>query len=178
LNTTVVSKIANHFEFYSGLRGYHVYKNTADWKPYEKEKVTLKREINNEHDKFAVAGRVTMRGKFGWIIVGHIPRELSRYVWYSILEGAKYEVEVYRKKPIASPLLQGGLEIPIKVSVTWDCPENLEILIEKVKDVQYPIVDGTYIDSSKDILKELVGDDLDENNSDCEMDDEIELIEE
>jgi len=164
LNTTVVSKIANHFEFYSGLRGYHVYKNTADWKPYEKEKVTLKREINNEHDKFAVAGRVTMRGKFGWIIVGHIPRELSRYV--------------YRKKPIASPLLQGGLEIPIKVSVTWDCPENLEILIEKVKDVQYPIVDGTYIDSSKDILKELVGDDLDENNSDCEMDDEIELIEE
>ena len=141
--------------------------------------MTLKREKNNEHDKFAVAGRVTMRGKFGWIIVGHIPRELSRYVWYSILEGAKYEVEVFKKKPIASPLLQGGLEIPIRISVTWDSPENLLILIEKVKEVQYPIA-GTYIDNSKEILKELVGDEMDES-SDCEVDDgenKIELIDE
>ena len=61
-----------------------------------------------------------MRVRFGWIVVGHIPKELSCYVWYSIQEGAKYDVEVYKKKPMASPLLQGGLEIPIKVSVTWD----------------------------------------------------------
>ena len=61
--------MANHFEFYSGLRGYHVYKNSADWKPYEKEKVTLKREKSNKQDKFAVAGRVTMRGRFGWILL-------------------------------------------------------------------------------------------------------------
>ena len=67
-------------------------------------------------------------------------------------------------------MLQGGLEIPIKVSVTWDCPENLAILMEKVKEVQYPIV-GAYIDNSKEILKELVADEFDEN-SDCEMDDE------
>ena len=171
--------MANHFEFYSGLRGYHVYKNSADWKPYEKEKVALKREENNKHDKFTVAGRVTMRGRFGWIIVGHIPREVSRYVWYSILEGAKYEVEVFKKEPIASPLLQGGLDIPIKVLVTLYSPENLSILMEKVKDVQYPIA-GAYIDNSKEILKELVGDEMDEN-SDCEIDDgerEIELIDE
>ena len=38
-----------------------------------------------------------------------------------------------------SPLLKGGLEITIKVSVTWDFPENFAILMEKVKDVQYPI---------------------------------------
>ena len=30
---------------------------------------------------------------------------------------------------------QGGLEIPIKVSVTWDCLEKLSILEAKVKDV-------------------------------------------
>ena len=76
-------------------------------------------------------------------------------------------------------MLQGGLEIPIKVSVTWDSPENLSILMEKVKDVQYPIA-GAYIDNSKEILKELVGGEMDEN-SDCEIDDgesEIELIDE
>ena len=45
-----------------------------------KKRLQLKRKMNNEHDEFAVAGRVIMRGKFGWIVVGHIPRELSRYV--------------------------------------------------------------------------------------------------
>ena len=55
---------------------------------------------------------------------------------------------------MASPLLQGGLEIPIKVSVTWDCLGKLSILVAKVKDVQYPIT-GQYIDSSKDIPHDL-----------------------
>ena len=51
--------------------------------------------------------------------------------------------------------------------------------MEKVKDVQYPIA-AAYIDNLKEILKELVGDEMDEN-SDCEIDDgesEIELIDE
>ena len=94
-------------------------------------------------------------------------------------EGAKYEVEVFKKEPIASPLLQGGLEIPIKVSATWDSPEKLSTLMEKVKYVQYPIAKA-YTDNSKEILKELVGDEMDEN-SDCEVEDgenEIELIDE
>ena len=57
--------------------------------------------------------------------------------------------------------------------------ENQSILMEKVKDVQYPIA-GAYTDNSKEILKELVGDEMDEN-SDCEVEDgdnEIELIDE
>ena len=61
--------MSNKFEFYSGLRGYHVYHNTVNWKPYVKEKITLKREHNNEHDKFAVAGRVTMRGRFSGLLL-------------------------------------------------------------------------------------------------------------
>ena len=81
-----------------------------------------------------------------------IYRGNSRYVWYSISEGAKYDVEVFKKKLIASPLIQGGLAIPIKVSVAWDSPENLSILMEKVKDVQYPVA-GAYTDNSKEILK-------------------------
>ena len=49
--------------------------------------------------------------------------------------------------------------------------------MEKVKDVQYPIA-GAYTDNSKEIRKELVGDEMDEN-SDTEVEDgenEIELI--
>ena len=51
---------------------------------------------------------------------------------------------------MASPLVQGGLEIPIKVSVTWDEPKKLSILVAKVKEVKYPLT-GEYVDDSKNI---------------------------
>ena len=167
--------MANNFEFYTRLRGYHVYSNTVGWK------IILKREHKNLHDKFAVAGKVTMKGKIGLIVVGHVPRELSRYVWYSIQEGAKYDVEVHKKTPMASPLLQGGLEIPIKVAVTWNEPEKLSILVAKVQAVEYPLI-GEYVDDSKKNLHELgiEGDEEDGedyDNSYCEVDDEdVEIL--
>ena len=54
-----------------------------------------------------------------------------------------------------SPLVQGGLEIPIKVSVTWDEPKKLSVLVVKVKEV----------DDLKNILQEL-GVEEDEDNDD------------
>ena len=146
--------MANNFEFYTGLRGYLVYSNTVGWKPYVQEKVILKREHKREH----------------------IPRELSRYVWYSVQEGAKYDVEVHKKTPMASPLLQGGLEIPIKGTVTWSEPEKLSILVAKVQAVEYPLI-GEYVDDLKKILHRLgiEGDEEDgedDDDSDCEVNDE------
>ena len=52
------------------------------WRPYVGQKLTFMREHDNRHDKFAVAGKIMLKGKIGLIIVGHIPRELSRYTWY------------------------------------------------------------------------------------------------
>ena len=96
--------MANNFEFYTGLTGYHVYSNTVSWKPYVGQKIAFKSENYNPYDKFVVAGKVTMKVKIGLIVVGHIPRELSRYIWFSIEEGAKFEAEVH---PVVSPLVQG-----------------------------------------------------------------------
>ena len=62
-------------------------------------------------------------------------------------EGAKFEAEVHKEKPMASPLVQGELEIPVKVSVTWDEPEKLSILAAKVKEVEYPLT-AEYVDDS------------------------------
>ena len=113
-----VTTMADHLEFYTGLRGFHVYSTTVNWRPYVGQKLIFKRELDNHHDKFAVAGKTMLKGKIGLIIVGHIPRELSHYTWYSIQEGAKFEAEVHEAKPKLSPLVQGGLEIPMKVTVT------------------------------------------------------------
>ena len=83
--------------FYTELSGYHVYSNTIRWKPYVGRKIKFKREHNNTYDKFAVAGKVTMNEKIGLIVVGHVPTELSQYIWLSIGEGTKFEAEVYRE---------------------------------------------------------------------------------
>ena len=85
-------------------------------KPYVGQKITFKREHNNPYDKFAVTGKVMMKGKIGLIVVGHLPRELSQYIWFSIGEEAKFEAEIHKEKPMASSLVQGELEIPIKVT--------------------------------------------------------------
>ena len=125
--------MANNSEFCSGLNRYHVYSSTVNWKPYVGQKIAFKKEHNNPSDKFAVARKVTMKGMVGLIVVGHIPRKLYQYLWFSIREGPKFEADVHKEKPVASPLVQGQWEVLIKVSVTWDEPEKLSILVTKVK---------------------------------------------
>ena len=80
--------MVDHLEFNTGFRRIHVYSNTVNWRPYVGRKLTFK----PEHDKFAVAGKTMLKGKIGLIIVGHIPRELSRYTWYAIQEGRSFKL--------------------------------------------------------------------------------------
>ena len=73
-------------------------------------------------------------------------------------------------------MVQGGFEIAVEVSVTWDNQENLQILEQKVKEVEYPI-DGEYVDDSKSILKEILKKD-NEDSSESEEEEEGEQQEE
>lgn len=94
------------FCFTTGLRGFHVYSTTKGWKPYLQEKITFKREHDNVHDRFAVSGLATLRGRLAPVVVGHIPRELSRYVWYALEKGAKFTGEVLTAKAKRSHLFK------------------------------------------------------------------------
>ena len=145
---------AQSFCFTTGLRGFHVYSTTKGWKPYLQQKITFKREHNNVHDRFAVSGLTTLRGTLAPVVVGHIPRELSRYVWYALQKGAKFTGEVIAVKAKRSPLIQGGLEIPIKVVVQWSDSRNLSLLKQRTEQVSYPI-ETDYTDDSKSILAEI-----------------------
>ena len=49
------------FEFFTGLRGFHVYCNTVNWVPYVGQNIIFKREYNNKHDRFAVAGKTLLK---------------------------------------------------------------------------------------------------------------------
>ena len=95
-------------KFITGLRGYQVYRSS--WKPFLKQQLTFKQEKDNKHDRFAVAGQTVLPGTLFTSSVGHIPIELSRFIWYALQRGAgiRAEVKSVRHKP--SPLVQGGLE--------------------------------------------------------------------
>ena len=55
-----------------------------------------------------MSGLATLRGTLAPVVVGHIPKELSRYVWYAFEQGAKF-TGVISDKPKRSPLIiQGG----------------------------------------------------------------------
>ena len=62
------------FKFRMGLRGYHHYQHTENWKPFRGQHVYLQRELDNEAGRFTVAGRVITRERY--VTVGQVPREL------------------------------------------------------------------------------------------------------
>ena len=79
------------------------------------------------------------------------------------------EVKSIGYKP--SPLIQGGLEIPVEVTVKWENRKAIEILHKKVEEVSYPLGDDDcYIDKSKGIYKSILNDDV-STDSNGEVDD-------
>ena len=69
---------------------------------------------------------------------------------------------------MASPLVQGRLEIPIKVSITWDETEKLSILVAKMKEVEYSLT-REYADDQKNILQQLGIEEDEDDNDDMEF---------
>ena len=66
-------------------------------------------EHHNNHDRFAAAGQSFLRGRLTQVTVGHVPRELSRYIWHAIDRGAICDATLLDPTPRSSPLVQGGL---------------------------------------------------------------------
>ena len=64
---------------------------------------------------------------------------------------------VHQEKEKSATLVQGGLEIIIKMKASWKSQEKLTILSAKVAEIAYP-VDADYKDYSTEILKVLQDD--------------------
>ena len=104
-------------------------------------------------------------------IVGHIPRELSRFIWYTIERGARITATLVSTQAKDSPLVQGGLEILVIVKVEWENEINLQRLKKKVASLSYSLEED-YVDESKDILEEI----LKENNCDLHTSDDDDVV--
>ena len=105
--------------FLSGLRGYHEYR--AVWTSQLNEVLPTIHERTNPHDCYAIAARKRLTGCIGESTVGHLPKEISRVTRFIMLYGAVVTVKVLDTHHRRSPLVQGGLEIPIQIIVKMKC---------------------------------------------------------
>ena len=81
-------------------------------------------------------------------IVGNVPRNVSKYIWYAMHYGAKITGKVRSNKRERPPLANGGLEIIIDIGVDWEGKEKLPILTKQVEQVHYPFY-SNYCDDLK-----------------------------
>ena len=110
------------FMFLCGLRGYHEYRSI--WTPTLHEVLKAKQESGNTYDRFAIACTKKLPSRVTESVVGHLPKEMSRYTYYIILLSAKVTAMVMDIHHGRLPLVQGGLEIPIQVTVETDLTEK------------------------------------------------------
>ena len=138
------------------------------WKPFIGQVIKFAQEEKNSYDRFAISGSAKTPGKIGRAEVRHILWELNRYIWDTLDSGVIIWRKVLSDKYKPSPLFQGGLEIPIKVYVGWSNEKSMAILKEKVKSINYPC-NMDYVDNSKKILKDLLGESMEEDEEEAEV---------
>ena len=99
-----------YFQFTAGVGGFHV--SRWIWKPFMGEESNCNHEYCNAFNCFSIETE-----KDG-LIVGHLPREISRVTKFFLDRGAKvtaiFRSDHYRKLP----LFQGGLEVRCFIMVT------------------------------------------------------------
>ena len=139
------------FSFPCGLRGYHEYRTI--WIPELNEVLSAKHERSNPHDRYAIAAFKRRPEFLREQIVGHLPREISRF----IVHGGVVTVKVLDVNHRRSPLIQGGLEIPVEVSVVMEHNEEnklaLGIYESLVKEHYKEPIDGEFDDATASILE-------------------------
>lgn len=99
-------------------RGYHVYKNTTwvDAKAGDKVRVEIENDKESKNiDPYCCAIKASVDKQVR--TVGHIPREISRHVYFFLKEengSIDGSVKSIQYKP--SPIPAGGLEIPLTLT--------------------------------------------------------------
>ncbi len=70
------------------VRGFHVFGNS--WEPRLGEILTAQQERTNLEDKFAVSVLSSSA-----VVVGHLPREVSRHLWWFLELGGVIQVNIF-----------------------------------------------------------------------------------
>ena len=98
--------------------GYHVYRITT-WRRVEVgQKIIFAYETREEAlniDQYSIAVQIFPQDRIAPVTVGHIPMELSRFVYYFMQRGGGLSGRILSTRYKRSAIPEGGLEIPISL---------------------------------------------------------------
>ena len=113
-------------------------------------------KVKKKIDPYACAIRAKEEYFKGWKTVGHIPREISRHVYFFIKsEGGSFNGTVISTKYRTSPIPAGGLDIPLLL--TFSCSRAINF--EKMKTFVQTLYDYKFTGT---VIEEENSDDEDE----------------
>ncbi|XP_057290014.1 uncharacterized protein LOC130657458 [Hydractinia symbiolongicarpus] len=130
------------FEFTAAVRGFHYYKTY--WKPEENQSLDCFHENNNVFDRFAI--KVCEFGNDK--PVGHLPKEISRVTKFLLDRGASMKSTLTSVHYRRSPLVQGGLEIPCKITVTLPGTVNNLLVLARYQQ----LVEALYTEPKEELI--------------------------
>ena len=88
-------------------------------------------ERNSPFDRFAI--KCCLAGKEE--LVGHIPNEISRVTKFFIVRGAAITAQLVENHYRRSPLVQGGLDIPCKLTAAIPGTVSNLVCVKKCKEI-------------------------------------------
>ena len=113
------------FEIKYAPRGFHVYKDI--WKPKLSQLLEVFHEQGNVYDPFAMAFKAKSAAMLTKSVIGHIPREISRFCRYFMDYGGLLEAPVRDTVCRISPIPNKRLEIPVTLIVKKGCSTKSEV---------------------------------------------------
>ena len=155
-----------------GSRGYHVYRNTSWNQIYVNQAVVVHKKkniVSLQIDPYCCAITITRVYKISPVTVGHIPREISRFVYFFLHEQGAISGTVVDTEPRISPIPEGGLEIKLLLNFT----HPVERLLNRMKELVVK-----QLSRLKDTFQLSSGDEEDENVIIAESDQDEEDIDE
>ena len=109
--------MAYSFKTKVAARGFHVHRNITWTDVKQRDSVSVEIETNEESkkvDPYSCAIKALVGQPPQLKTVGHIPREISRHVFFFLKEeNGRIEATVHSTKYLPSPTPAGGLEIPL-----------------------------------------------------------------
>ena len=122
------------YSFLCGIRGFRVYKEV--WRLILRDRLNPSHERKNLHDRYAaIAAYKRLPGRLADSIIGHLPREISRPTRFFLLREGFVFGEVINTTHKRSPLVQRGLEIPVKVVIELEATAKNRLIIDKHKEL-------------------------------------------
>jgi hypothetical protein len=105
------------FEMQCASRGFHEYRSI--WNPRRGQQLQVQADIGSVHDPFSMELCAPLPNAIEPVsVIGHLPREISRFCRYFVNYGGDLEARVTDTQHRRSPIPSGGLEIPILLTVT------------------------------------------------------------